>query len=99
MLSYGDSLYEERPNKGALLLSILTKFSNDYKAAIEGKLIDTNAKELYGGARINYTFNEVYLTGLSTMGALDGINPNDIRTALRNATGPKNSLFVPEITF
>jgi replication fork clamp-binding protein CrfC len=99
MLSFGDSLYDERTNKGALLLSILTKFSDDYKAAIEGKLIDTNAKELYGGARINYTFNEVYLTGLSAMGALDGINPNDIRTALRNATGPKNSLFVPEITF
>jgi dynamin 1-like protein len=99
MLSYGDSLYEERTNKGALLLSILTKFSNDYKAAIEGKLIDSTTKDLYGGARINKIFTEVYLDGLSNMGALDGLTVNDIRTALRNATGPKNAFFVPEITF
>jgi len=54
---------------------------------------------LYGGARINYTFNEIYLQALSHMGAFDGLNSNDIRNALRNATGPKNALFIPEITF
>jgi len=99
MLSYGDPLYDEHTNKGALLLSILTKFSNDYKGAIEGKLTDTTAKELYGGARINYIFNEIYVNCLLTMSPFDGLSINDIRTAIRNATGPRTALFVPEVSF
>jgi len=81
------------------LLQIITKFSTDYSFAIDGKLTDANSKELYGGARINYIFNEIFGHHLLKMSPLDGLTLNDIRTAIRNATGPRTALFVPEMSF
>jgi len=99
MLSYGDPMLDESNNKGAILLQIITKFSTDYSFAIDGKLTDANSKELYGGARINYIFNEIFGHHLLKMSPLDGLTLNDIRTAIRNATGPRTALFVPEMSF
>jgi len=99
MMSYGDPMLAESNNKGAILLQIITKFSTDYSFAIDGKLTDANSKELYGGARINYIFNEIFGNHLLKMSPLDGLTLNDIRTAIRNATGPRTALFVPEMSF
>lgn len=33
------------------------------------------------------------------MSPFDGLGINDIRTAIRNATGPHTALFVPEVSF
>jgi len=55
--------------------------------------------ELYGGARINYTFNEIFAQCLNNMDPLDGLSMNDIRTTIRNATGPRAALFIPEVSF
>ena len=56
--------------------------------------------ELYGGARISYIFNEVFGTsGLRTVDPFEGLSDDDIRTAIRNAMGPRSSLFVPEVSF
>lgn len=33
------------------------------------------------------------------MDPLDGLSEHDIRTAIRNAAGPRPALFVPEIAF
>lgn len=46
-------------SQGALLLQIITKFSNQFGAAIDGSLTTLSTTELYGGARINFIFNEV----------------------------------------
>jgi len=99
MNSYGDQFYDESKNKGAVLLAIITKFSNDYTAAIDGKLTDSSSKELYGGARINYIFSEIFGQHLLKMSPADGLTLSDIRTAIRNATGPRTALFVPEMSF
>lgn len=99
MMAYGDPMLDESNNKGAILLQIITKFSTDYAFAIDGKLTDSNSKELYGGARINYIFNEIFGHHLLKMSPLDGLSINDIRTAIRNATGPRTALFVPEMSF
>eukprot|EP01118_Nematostelium_gracile_P013226 TRINITY_DN4972_c0_g1_i1.p1 TRINITY_DN4972_c0_g1~~TRINITY_DN4972_c0_g1_i1.p1 ORF type:complete len:479 (+),score=118.06 TRINITY_DN4972_c0_g1_i1:201-1439(+) len=99
MLAYGDPLYDGKSSQGALLLQIITRFSSNYRDAIDGKLTDLSINELYGGARINYIFNEVFSKCLNDINPTDGLTANDIRTAIRNATGPKAALFVPEVSF
>jgi len=99
LLTYGDPLYEGKNSQGALLLQIITKFSTDYKNAIEGKSTDLSLSELCGGARINYIFNDIFARCLTRINPNDDMTLNDIRTAIRNATGPRASLFVPEAAF
>jgi len=98
---YGD-LISCNGGEGALLLQILTKFSNDFCNIIDGKaggseLISLN--ELTGGARISYIFNEIFTCYISSMDPLKGLSPHDLRTVIRNATGPRASLFIPESSF
>jgi replication fork clamp-binding protein CrfC len=100
LATYGDSgIYDSRNGQGALLLQILTKFAADYRDAIDGKLTESSTNELYGGARINYIFTEVFAKCLNGINPSDGLTLNDIRTAIRNATGPRSALFVPEMAF
>jgi dynamin 1-like protein len=86
LMSYGDPLYDTKNSQGALLLQIITKFSSDYRDAIDGKLTDLSVHELYGGARINYIFNEIFAQCLNNLDPIDGLTMNDIRTTIRNAT-------------
>lgn len=72
--------------KGALLLQIITKFCTDFRNAIEGKSTDLATHELYGGARINYIFSDIFTRCLLHMNPSEGMTLNDIRTAIRNAT-------------
>lgn len=96
MDSYG-TFFDD--NKGSMLLQIITKFSQEYCNAIEGRLSDLGINELFGGARINYIFTEVFSKCLHYISPDDGLTMNDIRTAIQNATGPRASLFVPEVSF
>ena len=86
-------------NKGSMLLQIITKFAQEYCNAIDGRLTDLAINELFGGARINYIFTEVFAKCLKYITPDDGLTMNDIRTAIQNATGPRASLFVPEVSF
>ena len=96
MESYG-TFFDD--NKGSMLLQIITKFSQEYCNAIDGRLSDLAINELFGGARINYIFTEVFTKCLHYITPDDGLTMNDIRTAIQNATGPRASLFVPEVSF
>lgn len=53
----------------------------------------------YGGARISQIFHEVFTDRLYAMNAFDTISDHVIQTTIRNATGPRPSLFIPEIAF
>eukprot|EP01118_Nematostelium_gracile_P000753 TRINITY_DN10770_c0_g1_i1.p1 TRINITY_DN10770_c0_g1~~TRINITY_DN10770_c0_g1_i1.p1 ORF type:complete len:749 (+),score=252.76 TRINITY_DN10770_c0_g1_i1:179-2425(+) len=98
LASYGDNSYGM--NQGALLLQVISHFSTSYTQMIEGKVSDDHSVEsLYGGARINYIFNEIFSRYLSDLNPLEGLTSFDIRTAMSNATGPKSALFVPESAF
>lgn len=61
--------------------------------------MDISTKELSGGARIYYIFNDVFGHALASIDATHNLDNQDIRTAIRNSTGPRPSLFVPEIAF
>ncbi|XP_076127301.1 dynamin-1-like protein isoform X3 [Alosa pseudoharengus] len=83
----------------ATLLQIVTKFASDYCNTIEGTARYIQTSELCGGARICYIFHETFGRTLQSIDPLGGLSELDILTAIRNATGPRPALFVPEVSF
>ncbi|KAI8146532.1 Dynamin central region-domain-containing protein [Fennellomyces sp. T-0311] len=97
---YGDPAFTSGAvHRGSLILKMLTKFSNDFVAAIDGTSAEMSTKELCGGARIYFIFNNVFGSALDAIPPCANLSNNDIRTAIRNSTGPRPSLFVPELAF
>ncbi|XP_033221390.1 dynamin-1-like protein [Belonocnema kinseyi] len=93
--SYG----EDVGDKSQTLLQIITKFASSYCATIEGTARNIETTELCGGARICYIFHETFGRTLDSIHPLAGLTKMDILTAIRNATGPRPALFVPEVSF
>ncbi|XP_065312757.1 dynamin-1-like protein isoform X2 [Gordionus sp. m RMFG-2023] len=90
---------ENIDDKGQTLLHIVTKFASGYCATIEGTAKNIETTELCGGARICYIFHETFGKALESVDPLVGLSTIDILTAIRNATGPRPALFVPEVSF
>lgn len=93
------SFGEPVDDKAQLLLQIITKFASAYCSTIEGTSKNIETTELCGGARICYIFHETFGRTLEGVDPLGGLSTRDVLTAIRNATGPRPSLFVPEISF
>uniref|UniRef100_A0A8D0DBW5 Dynamin-1-like protein n=1 Tax=Sander lucioperca TaxID=283035 RepID=A0A8D0DBW5_SANLU len=93
--SYGEPVEDQ----SATLLQLITKFATEYCNTIEGTAKYIETAELCGGARICYIFHETFGRTLESVDPLGGLSTIDILTAIRNATGPRPSLFVPEISF
>ncbi|KAL3063333.1 hypothetical protein OYC64_002993 [Pagothenia borchgrevinki] len=93
--SYGQPVEDQ----SATLLQIVTKFASDYCHTIEGTARYIQTSELCGGARICYIFHETFGRTLQSIDPLGGLSELDILTAIRNATGPRPALFVPEVSF
>ncbi|XP_069183294.1 dynamin-1-like protein isoform X10 [Procambarus clarkii] len=93
--SYGDDVQD----KAQTLLQIITKFNAAYCQTIEGTARNIETTELCGGARICYIFHETFGRTLDSIHPLAGLTQMDILTAIRNATGPRPALFVPEVSF
>jgi len=100
---------KSRNTLGGTLLGLLSKFSNNFASIIDGKGgelggSEANTKnlalvELFGGARINYIFNDIFAASLMTAGPFDGLSDEEVRTTITNAMGTRRALFVPEIAF
>ncbi|KAK7078200.1 Dynamin-1-like protein [Halocaridina rubra] len=95
LTSYGDDVKD----KAQTLLQIITKFNAAYCQTIEGTARNIETTELCGGARICYIFHETFGRTLDSIHPLAGLTQMDILTAIRNATGPRPALFVPEVSF
>ncbi|KAI9293116.1 hypothetical protein K502DRAFT_318837 [Neoconidiobolus thromboides FSU 785] len=98
LASYGNPSVESNENKGLMVLRLLTDFARNYTNSIDGTN-PYNAHELCGGARIYDIFNHVYGSALKSINPGANLTFQDIRIAIRNSTGPRPSLFVPEIAF
>ncbi|KAF9581720.1 Dynamin- GTPase protein [Lunasporangiospora selenospora] len=97
--SYGDPTFTGQAHRATIILQLLTKFATEFVAAIDGKSADISTKELCGGARIYYIFNNVFGTTLESINPCENLSAQDIGFAIRNSKGPRSSLFVPEIAF
>ncbi|KAG7664537.1 DNM1 [[Candida] subhashii] len=103
LASYGDvpGLDDSKEARGVMVLNLMTKFANAFVNSIEGTSTNDiiSTKELCGGARIYYIYNEVFGSQLAAINPTHNLSILDIRTAIRNSTGPRPSLFVPELAF
>ncbi|KAF9615798.1 hypothetical protein IFM89_026469 [Coptis chinensis] len=96
--TYGE-VTESKAGKGAVLLDILKNFCEAFSSLVDGKSHEMSTTELIGGARIHYVFQSTFVKSLEEVDPCDGLSDEDIRTAIQNATGPRNALFVPEVPF
>ncbi|CRG99226.1 dynamin-like protein, putative [Plasmodium relictum] len=84
----------------AVLVNYITKFSQQYQDIIDGKVFyKDRVDELKGGARIHYIFNDWYIKALNDFSPLEMLTDEEIRIAIRNSSGPRGALFVPESAF
>ncbi|XP_025190906.1 dynamin-1-like protein [Melanaphis sacchari] len=95
LYSFGDDVTD----KSQTLLQIITKFAAAYCSTIDGTSKNIETTELCGGARICYIFHETFGKVLDSIHPLTGLSKMDVLTAIRNATGPRPALFVPEVSF
>lgn len=87
-------------DSSATLLHLLTKYASAYSDAIDGRPQTPIATtELAGGARISFIFHDKFGIDLSNMDPFDALGTEEIRTAMRNATGHRTPLFIPESAF
>lgn len=99
LASYGDVTFTGKEHRGSLILQLMTRFASSFIASIDGTSTEISTKELCGGARIYYIFNSVFGNSLEQVDPTANLSVLDIRTAIRNSTGPRASLFVPELAF
>lgn len=102
--SYGEPMLDGEANRGALLLTLLTRFCTNYCEAIDGTsaMVQEAAREegeLFGGARIQHIFLSEFTESLRALDACEGLSSEDISHAIRQATGPRAPLFVPDQSF
>ena len=99
LASYGDPSVEQSESKGTILLQLMTSFATSFVASIDGTSSSISTTELFGGARLYYIYQNLFGHSLSTLDPTSELSLEDIRTAIRNCTGPRPSLFVPELAF
>ncbi|GAB5036089.1 dynamin like protein [Nannochloropsis oceanica] len=103
-----------RATLGGTMLGLLSRFASTFQSAVEGKGNFVTGREggreggivgggetleLYGGARINYIFSEIFGKSLMGIDPFATLTDEEIRTAICNANGTRPALFVPEISF
>ncbi|XDG10475.1 hypothetical protein ABKA04_010090 [Annulohypoxylon sp. FPYF3050] len=99
LASYGDMHFSGKEHRGSMILQLMTRFATSFISSIDGTSTEISTKELSGGARIYYIFNSVFGSALESIDPTSNLSAVDIRTAIRNSTGPRPSLFVPELAF
>nr|POF26287.1 dynamin-related protein dnm1 [Quercus suber] len=99
LATYGTDAFTGKEHRGSLILQLMTRFATSFISSIDGTSSEISTKELCGGARIYYIFNSVFGNSLETIDPTQNLSALDIRTAIRNSTGPRPSLFVPELAF
>ncbi|KAK4757547.1 hypothetical protein SAY87_018848 [Trapa incisa] len=95
--SYGE--VTEKVGQGALLLKILSQYSQAMSSLVEGKNEEMITSELSGGARIHYIFQSIFVKCLEEVDPCEDLTDDEIWITVQNATGPKSALFVPEVPF
>jgi dynamin 1-like protein len=77
----------------------MNKFSRDFVASIEGSQPEQSTKELVGGARILQIFELKYGRALGSINPMHNLSATEIGIAIRNSTGARPSLFMPDKAF
>lgn len=93
---YGQDIID----KDQFLLNFITKFSTSYCNNIDGTAMwNVESQELRGGARICHIFHKVFAGEVDAINISNTLNKSEIQLAIRNCSGPRPPLFIPEISF
>ena len=82
-----------------MILEVIARYSKQYEEYIMGTFVKDTAYELKGGSRLNYIFYDVFTPAVNNVDPFDALSDEDIKTAIRNASGLGPNLFVPEGAF
>ena len=85
--------------RGAALLQMLTRFSTEFNESLAGSLKDMPGKTLFGGAKLRHVFEDQYSRAVDELEPFAGLGPEQIQTVIKNASGTRTSLFIPEAAF
>uniref|UniRef100_A0A7S2S2X6 Dynamin GTPase n=1 Tax=Mucochytrium quahogii TaxID=96639 RepID=A0A7S2S2X6_9STRA len=96
----------DKTAQGQLILSLVSKYSTNFVDSMEGRQTNVSSRAhvstpnggLFGGARLARSFRS-FSDNLVKVSPFVDLTDNDIGTAIMNATGPRASLFVPELSF
>ncbi|PRT53538.1 Dynamin-related protein DNM1 [Wickerhamiella sorbophila] len=99
LAAFGKTQDWTEQSQGPLILHLMTKFAGTFVASIDGSSSEISTKELCGGARIYHIFNNIFVASLNDIDPIASLSYQDVLTAIRNSTGPRASLFVPELAF
>lgn len=83
---YGKPPTITKAEKGAYLLNLISRFSNSFCDAIDGKAQHAQLGELHGGARISYIFHNVFDSRLMQIDPFEHLTDKEVRAAIRNAS-------------
>ncbi|MCO5565752.1 hypothetical protein L7F22_019426 [Adiantum nelumboides] len=67
LASFGDTALMGETHRGSLVLKLMTQFARDFVNSIDGKTLEASTKELCGGARIYFIFNDVFGSALEDL--------------------------------
>ena len=85
--------------RGAALLQMLTRFSTEFSESLAGSLKDMPGKTLFGGAKLRHVFADQFSRAVDELEPFAGLGPDQIQTIIKNASGTRTSLFIPEAAF
>ena len=97
--TYGYPIEGNRDFQGVIMLNVITSYSINFSNLVEGKTISDVSTEIQGGAKIRDILLRKFINQLKSIDPLDGIDDQDIKTAISSATGIKSTLFIPELAF
>ncbi|EFA84816.1 dynamin B [Heterostelium album PN500] len=95
--NYGEPTPERASDKSRLLIDIMNKFALQFRADLEGVNDDQLTDHINGGARIRYIFSQAFKN--TSVKPFDWLTDQQLRLALRNSSGIRPTMFIPQKTF
>ena len=99
LTALGDGHPETASAQGALILTMLHKYSAIVSSSLKGNAEDMSTMELVGGSRIHFILRDIFVKGLQSLDPTAALTDDDIRTAIQNSAGARSILLIPEEPF
>lgn len=99
LLNYGMPIENNPETQRFTLLQIIQDYCKIFSENICGSSVENITEELRGGSRLKYFFFTMFRSVLDNIKPLGDNSELEIRTAIENAKGLRNCLFVPEKGF